>query len=150
MATAESAKMPAPSSAIASGSKLLVDVLKPAEKAELSRKRKIENPKASGERKRKTTVTNPTDPRNVSPVDRVKEFPNECLTVRQGKLFCFACCEELSLKKSTVKNHIFSRNKHKNSKELEERVYRVRVVESFLKAGIPKLMTFAVSWKKVG
>ena len=99
-------------------SKSLVDVLKPAEWAELSRKRKIEKPKASGERKRKTTVTNLTDPRNISPEDCVKEFLNECLTVRQGKLFCCACREELSLKKSTVKNHIFSGNKHKNSKEL--------------------------------
>ena len=76
--------------------------------------------------------------------------------------------EEISLKKSTVRNHIYSGNQHKNSKRklaenearerdvasyfkkvdkqehaagslvsMEERVYRVRVVEAFLSAGIP-------------
>lgn len=79
-----------------------------------------------------------------------------------------ACREELSLKKSTIKNHIHSGEKHKNAKAnlakkearerdiaqylsvydkqeqpagtsvtMEERVYRVKVVENFLKAGIP-------------
>ena len=104
----------------------------------------------------------------MSPADRVKEFPGECLEVKNGKLFCFACCEELSLKKSTVKSHLFAGNKHKASKNslarkearerdiasyltqyhkeehpagtsvsMEEHVYRVRVVESFLGAGVP-------------
>ena len=79
-----------------------------------------------------------------------------------------ACREELSLKKSTVKTHIYSGNKHKDAMDrlakkearerdiadslviydkaeqpagtsvsMSERVYRVKVVENFLKAGIP-------------
>ncbi len=44
------------------------------------------------------------------------EFPEEGLTVSNGKLFCSACREELSLRKNIVANHISS-NKHKIGKE---------------------------------
>ena len=105
---------------------------------------------------------------HISPAQRVKDFPNECLAVRNGKLFCCACREELALKKSTVKSHISSGDKHKLAKEklarkearecdivqslqafdkevepagsnisMEQRVYHVKVVEHFLRAGIP-------------
>ena len=64
----------------------------------------------------------------------MKEFPNECLEVRHCKLFCFACREELSLKKSTAINHIYSGNKHKNSKEaLARREARERDIANYLK-----------------
>ena len=43
---------------------------------------------------------------------RVKEFSNEYLEVKQGKLFCLACREELSQKHNKK-----SGNKHKNCKE---------------------------------
>ena len=46
----------------------------------------------------------------------MREFPRECLEVRQGKLFCATCREKLSLKKSIVKNHISSGNKHSDAK----------------------------------
>ena len=46
----------------------------------------------------------------------MKEFPGECLEVRLGKQFCVACREELSLNKSTIKNHIYSGNKHSDAK----------------------------------
>ena len=113
-------------------------------------------------------MPNQTDPKTVSPSAHVKEFPGECLTVRHGRLFRDTCREELSLKKSTVKNHIYSGTKHKDAKErvekkearerdiadalavhnkseqpagkyvsMLERVYQVKVVENFLKAGIP-------------
>ena len=94
---------------------------------------------------------------------------DECLAVRKlrkGKLFCTAGREELELvlKKSTVKNHINSGDKHRKAKErlakkkklesetlfkasrhtitagtnksMEQRVYRVKVVEQFLRARI--------------
>ena len=111
-------------------------------------------------------MTNQTDPKSVSPAQHIKDFPNKCLDVRNGKLFCIACREELALKKSTVKNHRWQ--KHKKTKErltrkearerdivqslqaydkevepagtnvsMEQRVYRVKVVEQFLRAGIP-------------
>ena len=39
-----------------------------------------------------------TDPKSVTPMQRVLEFPKEELTQSAGKLFCNACREELSLK----------------------------------------------------
>ena len=101
------------------------------------------------------------------PYQSVREFPGECLAVSGGNLFCSACREPVSLKKSIIKLHLDSQ-KHKNSRNkllankakqrsiaeslrkydeeghpkgetLPEnvRVYRVTVVKSFLKAGIP-------------
>jgi hypothetical protein len=96
----------------------------------------------------------------------VKEFADDSLCVSAGKLFCRACREELSVKKSVIKNHVESM-KHRSSKgRLKEkekrdsdivdamqryskqvhpkgetlsdntRVYRVKVVQAFLRAGI--------------
>lgn len=147
----------------------ILDRLKAPDKSDLARKRRIERPKTTGADKRKKSgASNQTDPKTVSPAYRLKQFPGEFLEVRRGKLFCVACREELSLKKSTVKTHIYSGNKHKDAKDrlakkearerdiadslviydkteqpagtsvsMSERVYRVKVVENFLKAGIP-------------
>ena len=102
----------------------------------------------------------------MSPQDRVREFSDYSLCVSAGKLFCRACREELSVKKSVVKNHIES-TKHRVSKSrLKEREKRdsdivdalqkyskevhpkgetlrqhacvpCKIVRAFLKAGIP-------------
>ena len=95
------------------------------------------------------------------------DFRDEPFTVSAGKLFCSCCREELSLKRSVIKNHVAS-SKHKNSKVLRakkqindktiveslklfeddahprgenlpeaQKLYRVKVVTAFLKAGIP-------------
>ena len=105
-----------------------------------------------------------SDPKNVSLRDRIEEFPEENLCLRGGKLFCNGCKEILSSKKSILKNH-FASKKHAAGKEklkvtkkrdqtieealrkekhnkdstlpVEERAYRLQVVEEFLKAGIP-------------
>ncbi len=145
----------------------LLDKLRAPLRSELSRKRKVEKPKTAN-KKHKAGVANTTDPKSVTPATRIKEFPNECLAVRSGKLFCTACREELALKKSTVKNHIVCGDKHQKSKKkleskaakerdltelltsydkevqpsgtsvsMEDRVYRAKVVEQFLHAGIP-------------
>ena len=50
-----------------------------------------------------------TEPKNVSPEQRVREYPDESLTVSSGFLFCRACRERLSLKSSSLKNHINAR-----------------------------------------
>lgn len=154
-ATAPVSTAPAPVS--------LLDRLKCPARSELSRKRKSE--KSTGNKRHKSGVANPTDPKTVTPSTRVKEFPGEHLAVRKGKLFCTACREELALKKSTVKTHISVGDKHQRAKKklefkeskdrdltdllkaydqevqptvsMEERVYRARVVEEFLLAGIP-------------
>ncbi len=48
------------------------------------------------------------EPISVSPLQRVREFPNECLCVVMKKLFCNACREHLSLKKSVLSKHLKS------------------------------------------
>lgn len=105
-----------------------------------------------------------SNPKNMSLRDRIEEFPEENLCLRGGKLFCNGCKEILSSKKSILKNH-FASKKHAAGKEklkvtkkrdqtikealrkekhnkdstlpVEERAYRLQVVEEFLKAGIP-------------
>ena len=49
-------------------------------------------------KKSKATVQ---DEPKISPTVQIKEFPNE-LTVSNSKLFCSACTEPLSVKKSVV------------------------------------------------
>ncbi|CAH3031381.1 unnamed protein product [Porites evermanni] len=50
-----------------------------------------------------------SDPKNMSPRDRIEEFPGENLCLRRGKLFCNGCKEILSSKKSILKNHLASK-----------------------------------------
>ena len=53
----------------------------------------------------------------MSPAECLKQFPNEYLVVRVGKVFCEACHEELALKKSTTKTHLYSGEKHPSAKQ---------------------------------
>jgi hypothetical protein len=94
----------------------------------------------------------------------VREFPNEHLA---GKLFCDGSREELSLKRSIIANHIasvkhkqskvrlartesrerdiaealvsYDQQVHPRGETLstDQRVYRIKVVMYFLKAGVP-------------
>jgi hypothetical protein len=136
----------------------LLDRLKCPARSQLSRKRKTEK-STIGNKRHKPGETNPTDPKTVTPSTRVKEFTGEYLPVRNGKLFCTACREELAL---TIKTHITTGDKHQRAKkrlESKESVdrdltdllksydkevqptvsmeVRVYVVEQFLQAGIP-------------
>lgn len=107
-----------------------------------------------------------SDVKNVSLHDRITQFPNQNLTIREGKLFCNACRELVSTKKSILGNHVISK-KHTKSKEellksktktttiieafkaaenkqmqdstlpMNEQAFCAEVVEDFLKAGIP-------------
>ena len=116
--------------------------------------------------KRPRCASNP-GPGSVTPAQRVKEFPKEELKVSAGKVFCNACRKELSTKKSTIENHVGSAKhtagkKRLASKEQRERdiakafrqydsevhpsgetlpedvrVYRVKVLSTFLKADVP-------------
>ena len=70
------------------------------------------NSGASSIRKKKPSCS--TDPKSVTPVARVHEFPNESLKVSAGKLFC-STCREVSLKHSIISNHVTS-TKHKQGK----------------------------------
>ena len=61
---------------------------------------------ARGESLRKKRPSCSTNPKSVTLLTRVLEFPNENLTVSAGKLFCTACREEISLKWSIIANRI--------------------------------------------
>ena len=100
-------------------------------------------------------------------MQRLSEFPDQKLVVSRGRLFCTACCEEVALKKSIIELHVKSEKHKKGKMKLatkekreqdivkalgaydEEvhpvgeklptnlRVFRVIVVSTFLKAGVP-------------
>ena len=138
--------------------------LKAPKPSDLTRKRKLQcNP---GKHK-KTDSSTYSEPKGVKPQDRVRKYPKECLSVSHGKLFCIACREELSLKSSSLRNHLKSLKhkegkEHLKRKEIRERdiatkltsynkethlvsqniaesmqVFRVKVVSTFLRTGIP-------------
>ncbi len=143
----------------------LLDKLKSPAPSDLSRKRKVMRNPPSG--KKRASGSSAVNAPKVPPAKRVKEFPDEQLTVSGGRLFCGVCREVLCVKKSTIMYHIKSA-KHIKSKEKlqinqvregdiatalkaydkevhpcgeklpeEVRVYRVKVVKVFLRAGVP-------------
>ena len=46
--------------------------------------------------------------RSVSPAENVLQYKDEPLSLSAGKLFCFACREEVGLKKSLIDKHVSS------------------------------------------
>ena len=149
-----------------SSSVSLLDKLKAPTPSHLSRMRKVRsNPPPTG--KRHSSARGYSDPKSVTPVQRLKEFPGEELVVSRGKLFCNACREELSVKASVLKGHLQS-EKHSRSKQqllakearerdiatllqqhqgdnhlegeslpVGQQVYRVKVLMAFLRAAVP-------------
>ena len=143
------------------------DSLRAPARSELMRERKVRvnAPPHTGARKKAPTCT--TNPKGVSAAQRAKEFSGEMITVSAGRLFCSACREELSLKRSVVTNHVGSAKHVQQKKQLgknqsrerdiakalqtyeqeihpsgetlpeAQKLYRVKVVTAFLKAGIP-------------
>ena len=91
-----------------------------------SRPRQIHrNPPPIG-KKRSRGSHNNTDPL-VPPSKCVSEFPDELLTVSSvGKLFCKACREVLSVKKSTVDDHVKSTKHSESKKKVNEKESRER------------------------
>ena len=99
---------------------------------------------------------------NVRIHQRLTEFPGESFKESAGTVFCTGCREEVGLKKTIIQQHIKS-SKHSRGKEklavkesreqdianvlkgyrpkgetlsMAQRVYRFKVVRTFLKAGI--------------
>ena len=103
----------------------LLDRLKSPTPADIARPRKVQkNDPPRGQRRCKDSSS--SDPKSVTPSQRVREFDKEDLVVSHGHLFCSACREQLSLKRSVIKNHVQS-VKHKNSKKrLEKKEARER------------------------
>ncbi len=96
------------------GSSSALDRLRAPQKSELARKRSIRK-NSSTVSYHKTRPACSADTKSISPACRVSEFLNESLKVSARKLFCSACREEVSLKRSCVTNHIAS-TKRKQSK----------------------------------
>ena len=144
----------------------LISRLKAPTRSPLCRPRKVAT-NLPRKRMKRPSVSNTSNPSSISPIQRAKEFASECVCVSGGKLFCQACREELSLKKSTIQQHIAS-SKHKAGKEKlaknekreidivqalkkydadvhpsgetlpdSVRIYRVKVLTTFLKTGVP-------------
>ena len=145
----------------------LLSVLKAPTPSDLTRKRKLQCNQAGKRKKTRPSSSIKSEPKGVKPQNRVKKYPNDSLSVSHGKLFCIACREELSLKSSSLVNHLKSQ-KHKDGKERLKRkearerdiakklnnyneethmvseniaedtqVFRVKVVSAFLRAGVP-------------
>ena len=157
----------ASASSASASQRSLIDRLRSPTPSDLCRKRSIANNNAQASvRKRLKKPKKNSDSTSVTPSQRVEEFNNQKLIISAGKLFCLACREELSLKKSVIKNHIVStkhtigkkkiNSKEKREKDIAEsvkkyefehpsgetlptsvRVYRVKVCTTFLRAGVP-------------
>ena len=144
----------------------LLDRLRSPTPADLARMRLLkQNPPPKGVKMGKGKEKG--DPKNISANERNKTYLDEGFIVRKSKLFCRACEEVLALKKSSIEYHIKSQKHISGKKKLalknnEEsnilealhvydsrvnpagdglpdstRVYRVKVVTTRLKAGVP-------------
>ena len=140
--------------------------LKQAPLSGTNRKRKVAQ-NLPTERKRYKPPSRSNDLKRITPEQRPSEFPDQKFVVSRGKLFCTACREEVALKKSVVKLHVKSEKHKKGKIKLamkekreqdivkalgaydeevhpvgetlptDQRVFHIRVVSTFLKAGVP-------------
>ncbi len=109
----------------------MLDVLKAPTPADIARKRQIKhNPPPRGKRRCQGSST--SDPKGVTPSQRVKEFPKEPLSVSGGALFCNACREEVSLKRSVLANHVNSKKHEQSKQRLETKEARERDIAKAL------------------
>ena len=120
-----------------------------------------------GKKRKVSSSSCSTDPKSVTPAQRCSEFPGEFFGISAGKFICHSCREELSLKRGIIKNHVaslkhktsksartkqqiadksiveslkaYEANANPRGESLPEaqKLYRVKVVTAFLKAGIP-------------
>ena len=96
--------------------KSLMDSLRTPTASELSRKRKIDcNKPPKGKKRSRGTCS--SDPKFITPEQRVKQHPKGCFSVSNKKLFCLACREELSVKSSVVANWAYKISETLNGKE---------------------------------
>ena len=125
------------------------------------------NPAQPSAKRKSSSGRGAFDPKSIKPSQRVSEFPRESFSVSAGKLFCMACREEVAVKRGVVTNHIQSTKHQDAKDKLEkkearehdivialkrndatvhpkgemvpdaQRVYRVKVVWTFLRAAVP-------------
>ena len=70
-----------------SKSSSLLDTLRAAKASDLERKRKMACNSAPRGGKRRKVRSSSSEPKNISPVQRVKQYPGEQLEISAGKLF---------------------------------------------------------------
>ena len=110
----------------------LLNRLKSPTASDLSRKRKVHcNPPME---KRRSYGRHGMKEPKIKPSQRVSEFSNEEISVSAvGRLFCKVCHETLSVKRSTIANHVKS-TKHQQSKQkLQKKQVREKDIVSALK-----------------
>eukprot|EP00734_Pompholyxophrys_sp_LG126_P000247 Pompholyxophrys_sp_v1_NODE_68_length_2521_cov_1.980130.p3 type:complete len:127 gc:universal NODE_68_length_2521_cov_1.980130:2160-1780(-) len=99
----------------------ILESLKAPTPSENARKRVIKNAvrsEKSTKRYRPPVTTN--DPASVTPRQRAKQYGTDGFLVSGGMLFCDWCREEVSLRKSTIDNHIKTK-KHLDGKDKAEK-----------------------------
>ena len=94
----------------------MLDVLRVPELSALNRKRKVLSNCGHGGKCQQSSSSSSSEPKTVTPLQRVKDFAGEQLVVSSGKPFCNKCREELKLKSSSIKNHVRS-SKHVKEKQ---------------------------------
>ena len=101
----------------------MLDKLRSPPMSSMSRKRSVHcNQPPIG--KKRSSGTRRSDPKSVPPSKRVSEFTGEQLTVSAGRLFCKACRETLSLKRSCISSHVKSSKHFEGKKDLPQRIVR--------------------------
>ena len=69
--------------------------------SDLAWKRKVRSNPPKGVKRGKGAVV-AADPKDVTPTDRVRAYPNKPFSVSNKRLFCSACREEIAMKKSVI------------------------------------------------
>uniref|UniRef100_A0A1X7VAK2 Uncharacterized protein n=1 Tax=Amphimedon queenslandica TaxID=400682 RepID=A0A1X7VAK2_AMPQE len=93
-------------------SRTLLNSIKSPTESDLARRKFHSIYPPFGVRRRTNQGKSVHEPKSVSPGVTISQFPNELLVVSNGVLYCSACGEPVSLKKSIMKLHIESQ-KHK-------------------------------------
>ena len=74
----------------------MLDCLHRPTASELARKRKVDRNPPKGKKRSRGTCA--SDPKSITPQQRVKQYNNECFIVSNNRLFCLVCRDELSVK----------------------------------------------------
>ena len=123
----------------------LLSVLRAPRLSDLTRKRKTQTNPGKPRKKTRPTSSAASEPKGVKPQDRLKKFPKEQLSVSAGKLFCKACREELSLKSSSLSNHL----KSQKIKMARDDYKRKRLASEILQNNWQFTMKKIVQWEKL-
>ena len=109
----------------------LLERLKTPATSDLARKRTIAmNPPKNLKRSKGAVAAEPV---KIHPKTRIRQFPDQHFSVMLGKLFCDACRENLSLKKSVLTQHIKSAKHATGLKNLASKCIRQKNISDMLK-----------------